>query len=95
MQVTIEKISANDAGGVVAVKWSMSASRDGVEIKDIGTSKFTPDPSASDFIPFDQLKESDVIGWVSRYINPMAVEERLSAQSNAGRPVRSTSLPWV
>lgn len=93
MQITIEKLLTNQDGGVTEVKWSMSASKNGVEIKDMGLSKFTPDPSAPDFISFAQLKESDVVAWVSKNINPQAVEDRLN-ESVAQAQSSDVPFPW-
>lgn len=93
MQVTIEKISSDSNGGVVSVRWSMSASKDGMQIKDIGVAKFNPDPSAPDFIPFAQLTEADVVAWVSKNINIEAVEKRLN-DAVASAQLQSTAFPW-
>jgi len=94
MQVTIEKISSDSNGGVVAVRWSMSAAKDGVQIKDIGVAKFTPDTSVPGFIPFDQLTESDVVAWVSKNINPEAVKKRLN-DAVASAQFSNNSFPWL
>jgi hypothetical protein len=93
MQITIEKLLTNQDGGVTAVKWSMTAAKNGVEIKDLGFSKFTPDQSASGFIPFNQLKESDVIGWISKNINSEEVERRLN-ESVAQAQSSEVTFPW-
>lgn len=93
MQIKIEKVLSDANGSVVAVNWSMSAAKDGVEIKDIGVAKFNPDPSAPDFIPFAQLTEADVVAWVSENINPEAVEKRLS-DSVASAQSFNTAFPW-
>lgn len=93
MQITIEKLSSDSNGGVVAVHWSMQAAKDRVQIKDIGVAKFNPDPSTPGFIPFAQLTEADVIAWVSKNINPQAVEKRLS-DAAASAQLQNTVFPW-
>jgi hypothetical protein len=95
MQITIEKLLTNQDGGVTEVKWSMIASKDGIEIKDMGLSKFTPDQSASGFIPFSQLKESDVIGWVSKNVNSEEVERRLNESVAQAQSSSVAQFPWL
>jgi len=95
MQITIENISTDGNGGVVSVKWSMTAEKNGIEIKDIGLSNFTPDQSASGFIPFSQLKESDVIGWISRNINSEEVERRLNESVEQAQTSEVAQFPWL
>ena len=95
MQITIENISTDGNGGVVSVKWSMTAAKNGIEIKDIGLSNFTPDQSASGFIPFNQLKESDVIGWISRNINSEEVERRLNESVAQAHSASVAQFPWL
>ena len=53
-------------GGVYEVRWSCTAINDsGPETASAG-GKYTctPDPSASDFVPYDSLTEETVLGWV-------------------------------
>jgi hypothetical protein len=54
-------------GGVSLVYWSLVAESDGTpsySAKEGGKLRCTADPSASDYIPYANLKESDVLGWV-------------------------------
>jgi len=51
-------------GGVFLVYWSLTAT-DGTYSANAGDKlRCTADPSASDFIAYADLKESDVLGWV-------------------------------
>ena len=54
-------------GGVILVYWSLVAASDG-EGKETATEggkqRFTYDASGSGFIKYDDLKESDVLGWI-------------------------------
>jgi hypothetical protein len=95
MQITIEKLLTDNAGGVTAVQWSMSASKNGIEIKDMGLSNFTPDQSANGFIPFGQLKESDVIGWISKNINAAEIERRLNDSVEQTQSSSVAQFPWL
>lgn len=51
-------------GGVITVYWSCVASSDGYTATEGGKLRCEPDPSSPDFIPYADLTESDVLGWV-------------------------------
>jgi len=54
-------------GGVIQAVWNLVAQSDGEggEIaQEGGKARFTYDASASGFIAYDSLKESDVLGWI-------------------------------
>ena len=54
-------------GGVFLVYWSLTAQSDGTpsySAQEGGKLRCTADPSASDYIAYASLKESDVLGWV-------------------------------
>ena len=54
-------------GGVFLVYWSLIAQSDGTpsySAQEGGKLRCTADPSASDYIAYADLKESDVLGWV-------------------------------
>ena len=55
-------------GGVSLVYWSLTAQSDEAKplysAQDGGKLRCTADPSASDFIPYADLTEADVLGWV-------------------------------
>ena len=54
-------------GGVFLVYWSMVAASDGTpsySATEGGKLRCTYDASASDFIPYADLTEADVLGWV-------------------------------
>lgn len=95
MKITIDKLFANSDGGVVSVKWTMTAQKNDVQIKESGTAKFEPDSSSSSFVPFNQLTEDQVIGWVSKGINQQAIEQRLNEMSSAQQSVADVAFPWL
>ena len=54
-------------GGVIIVYWQLLAASDaggGETATEGGKQRFEYDASSSDFIKYDDLKESDVLGWV-------------------------------
>ena len=51
-------------GGVFLVYWSLTATDGTHSAKEGGKLLCTANPSASDYIAYKSLKESDVLGWV-------------------------------
>ena len=54
-------------GGVILAYWSLVAASDaggGETATEGGKQRFTYDASGSGFIKYDDLKESDVLGWI-------------------------------
>jgi len=60
-----------------------------------GKTHHTPDPSASDFIAFADVKESDVLGWVQAVVGKSDTETKLQAMIDEKKtPSTATGLPW-
>ena len=62
-----------------------------------GADSFQPDPDSPDFIPFEQLTEADVVGWLTAKDGwAEALEARLDAdiERQKNPPVLS-GLPWA
>jgi hypothetical protein len=58
---TIANLERNTAdGGIVVAHWRCTAEDGDFTVTAYGTAGFTPDASASDFVPYDQLTEADV-----------------------------------
>jgi hypothetical protein len=53
-------------GGVILAYWSLVAANDAGDetATEGGKQRFEYDASSSDFIPYADLKESDVLGWI-------------------------------
>lgn len=54
-------------GGVILAYWQLVAASDSADKETAiegGKQRFEYDASSSDFIPYAELKESDVLGWV-------------------------------
>ena len=63
----INMTRVNADGGVIQVNWELIAQSDTGDKEaaiEGGKNKFTYDASASGFIKYDDLKESDVLGWI-------------------------------
>ena len=83
-------------GGVITAHWRVTSVDGDHMASAYGTAGFTPDPTAPDFIPFDQLTEADVLAWVWGSVDKAETEARLAAQIDAEKnPTTAEGLPWV
>ena len=86
-----------DTGGVIVCHWRVSA-QDGEYIASAyGSEGFTPDPGAPDFVPFDQLTEADVLGWLwaQEDFDKAETEARLAQQiEDKKAPKTESGVPW-
>jgi hypothetical protein len=93
----LERTNDSDKG-VVVVHYRVDAVDGEFTSGAYGTLSFTPDPSASGFIAFDDLTESDVIGWVKDEFGAekvteieSALQSKIDEQKN---PATVAELPW-
>jgi hypothetical protein len=98
---TLERnlLPADMNGAVVVAHWRCNAEQvDGdntYSAHSYGTSSFTPDPTASDYIAYDDLTEADVIGWVQAAVDQDAIEASLQVNIDAQiTPATATGVPW-
>ena len=65
---SVTNMQRTDADGAVfLIYWSMVAASDGTPsytASEVGKLRTTPDASSPDFIPYADLTEADVLGWV-------------------------------
>lgn len=93
---TIANLERNTAdGGVVVAHWRCTAEDGDFTATAYGTAGYTPDASASDFVPYDQLTEADVLAWVWGSVDKDATEAALAANiADQKAPQTETGLPW-
>ena len=93
---TIEQLDRNTAdGGETCAHWRVLEVDGDYSASSYGTVGFTPDPSSSDFIPYADLTESTVLGWVQAEVDKDATEEALAANIEEQKtPTTSTGVPW-
>ena len=93
---TIEQLDRNTAeGGGTCAHWRGLEVDGDYSASSYGTVGFTPDPSSSDFIPYADLTESTVLGWVQAEVDKDATEEALAANiAEQKTPTTSTGVPW-
>jgi len=90
---TLERNLAD--GGVTICHWRASASDGDFSASSYGTAGFTPDPSSPDFVPYDDLTEAQVLGWVWESVDKDATEAALQAKIDADmNPTTGTGVPW-
>lgn len=96
-------------GGVILAYWSLIASSDaggGETATEGGKNSFTYDASGSGFIKYDDLKESDVLGWIyeankegdetaDEYKARIEAERTAKVQAQIDRKAtQATGVPW-
>ena len=93
---TIEQLDRNTAdGGVICARWGVSEVDGDYSASSYGTVGFTPDPSASDFVPYADLTESTVLGWVQAEVDKDVTEAALAVDiAEQKTPTTSTGVPW-
>ena len=98
---TVAQLERNIAdGGVTVAHWRVSDSETVGEntysASSYGTCGFVPDPSASDFTPYADLTESQVLGWCwANGVDKDSVEASLTASiTEQKNPTTADGVPW-
>jgi hypothetical protein len=108
---TINDMQRTDADGAVfLIYWSMVAASDGTPsytATEGGKLRTTPDASAPDFIPYADLTEADVLGWVYNSLitgDETAAEAKARVEADRTAKVQkqidaatttATGMPWA
>jgi hypothetical protein len=96
-------------GGVFLVYWSCVAASDGTPYTatEGGKLRCDPDPSSSDYIPYADLTENDVLGWVYNSLiegDETADEAKARVEANRTEKVQgqidraattASGVPWA
>ena len=81
-------------GFVVTVHYNVSATDGTYSANTYGTVGYTEQPGET-YIPYDQLTEAVVVGWVQNSLGKDTVEASLQSQINAQiNPMQIAGLPW-
>ena len=100
---TISTMERNTSdGGVIVAHWRVNDSEtvgeDTFFASAYGTASFTYDASSPDFVPYDDLTESVVLGWCwseEGGVDQDAVEASLTANINEQKtPTTEDGVPW-
>ena len=82
-------------GGVVVAHWRVSEVDGEFSASAYGTCSFTYDPTDPSFVPYDNLTESDVLGWVWGEVDQVATEAALAADiADQKNPTTADGVPW-
>ena len=82
--------------GVVIAHWRCTGVDGDNSTGAYGTTSFTPDPQADDFIAFDALTEADVLGWVHADVSKEDTEASLQAKlDEMANPTTDVGMPWA
>ena len=97
---TMERhIGGDNDGGVIVAHWRVTESEtvgdDTFSASAYGTQSFTPDASSPDFVPYADLTEATVLGWVWDSMDKDAVEASLTANIDEQKnPTTEDGVPW-
>ena len=83
-------------GGVVVAHWRATDVDGDYSASSYGTCGFTYDASSPDFTPYDNLTESQVLGWCwANGVDQSAIEASLAANINEQKnPTTGDGVPW-
>jgi hypothetical protein len=93
---TIQQLDRLTSDGfVVTVHYNVSATDGTYNSSVYGTVGYQEQPGET-FIPYDQLTEAQVVGWVQTSLGQSTVEASLQDQINAQiNPVQESGVPWA
>jgi len=96
--INLEKDISN--GGVLRVHWHAYETYEHLnnhQISVVGVDEFDPDPTNENFIPFNQLTQADVVGWLEEkegWLNE--VQQDINKQLKMFTPSSTESgVPWL
>jgi len=88
---TMDRLTSD--GYVTTVHYTVTAQDGDYNASTYGTVGYTQDSDT--YTPYDQLTETQVVGWVQTSLGKDTVEASLQAQIDAKKnPVTTTGVPW-
>jgi hypothetical protein len=96
----IERMTRDiNTGGVVVTHWRVFAEDEGFHTSAFGHAGFVPDYESSNFVPFEDLTEEEVIKWVVDSLGEERIAEVMDAMKTEidrrKAPTTSEGLPWA
>jgi hypothetical protein len=83
-------------GGITVAHWRVSAVDGDYTASAYGSCGFNPDPAAPGFVPYADVTEAEVLGWVWGSVDKDETEANLAAQIDAQKnPTSEAGLPWA
>ena len=90
---TLERNTSDD--GVVVAHWRASDVDGEHSGSSYGTCGFTPDSSSEGYTAYEDITESQAIGWVKDDVDADAIEASIASQiAESKAPAISTGVPW-
>jgi hypothetical protein len=90
---TLERHTAD--GFVYTAHWRCTATDGDFSASSYGTAGFSQDPEAESFVPYEDLTEEMVLGWLFNSIDKDATEAALAAKIEADKnPTTASGTPW-
>ncbi len=85
-----------DTKGIITAHWTATKSDGEYTASSYGAEGFQPDSESPDFVPFEELTEADVIGWLEAKEDWAAeLEQRLDAElDRLKNPPVLHGVPW-
>ena len=91
-------LKTTNGGGVVQTYWrKIGTDADGNVGTFSGATPFDVDESAPDYIPFDQLTEADVLGWIQGVVTG-SYEDHVNHQIQRQidqQTITDAAMPWA
>lgn len=82
-------------GFVVVVHYHVAATEGELSASTYGTTSYTQE-EGSTFVPYEQLTQETVVGWVQEALGKEVVEASLQSQIDALKaPLQQSGLPWA
>ena len=82
-------------GFVYTAHWRCTATDGDFSASSYGTAGFSQDPEAESFVPYEDLTEEMVLGWLWNSIDKDATEAALAAKIDAEKnPTTAAGVPW-
>ena len=95
---TIQNMTrTTDTGFVIEVAWACTAQQDSASAFHGGTTTYLNNPDEPGFIPYDQLTEEIVLGWVYASLGDQKAEIEANLTAKVEKqlhPVTQNGLPW-
>ena len=84
-------------GGITVAHWRVTAVDGDYTASAYGSCGFSPDPTAPDFTPYDQVTEAEVLAWCwAGDVDKDAIEAALAAKIDADKnPTSESGVPWA
>ena len=82
---------------VVTAHWRYGVTNGTISTDMYGATGFIVDPETPNFIPYEDLQESDIIGWLEGTLDVPAMQTSLDNQLEniINPPIVSPPLPWI